>query len=112
MVRSPLWVTITTQVPVGRSGSMTSRASTPYPISSMSRFRPAMSAPRRPTKATSPPSAAIQAAMLAPDPPPCIVTLAGVSLPRASGSIAWATVSVIRSPMTTTRAIAVLTSQC
>ena len=29
MVRSPLWVTMTTQVPVGRSGSMTSRASTP-----------------------------------------------------------------------------------
>ena len=29
MVRSPLCVTITTQVPVGRSGSMTRRASTP-----------------------------------------------------------------------------------
>ena len=29
IVWSPLWVTITTQVPVGRSGSMTSRASTP-----------------------------------------------------------------------------------
>ena len=76
----------------------------------MSRLRPAMSAPRRPTKATSPPSAAIQAAMLAPEPPPCMVTAAGVSLPRASGSIAWATVSVIRSPMTTTRAILVITS--
>src|ERR1700733_1015332 len=71
----------------------------------MSRLRPAMSAPRRPTKATSPPSAAIQAATLAPEPPPCMVTLAGVSLPRASASRAWATVSVIRSPMTTTRAI-------
>ena len=29
IVWSPLWVTITTQVPVGRSGSITSRASTP-----------------------------------------------------------------------------------
>src|SRR6266496_1719418 len=76
----------------------------------MSRFRPAMSAPRRPTNATSPPSAAIQAAMLAPEPPPCMVTFAGVSLPRASGSVAWATASVIRSPMTTTRAILVITS--
>ena len=57
-------------------------------------------------------SAAIQAAMLAAEPPPCMVTEAGVSLPRASASLAWATVSVIRSPMTTTRAIAVLTSQC
>jgi sugar/nucleoside kinase (ribokinase family) len=36
-----------------------------------------MSAPRRPTKATSPPSAAIQAAMLAPEPPPCMVTHKG-----------------------------------
>src|ERR1700722_6701408 len=71
----------------------------------MSRLRPAMSAPRRPTKATSPPSAAIQAATLSPEPPPCMVTLAGVPLPRASASRAWATVSVIRSPMTTTRAI-------
>src|SRR5260370_6320444 len=79
-------------------------------MGSMSRFRPAMSAPRRPTNATSPPSAAIQAAMLAPEPPPCIVTLAGVSLPRASGSVAWATASVIRSPMTTTRAILSITS--
>src|SRR5580698_449477 len=78
-------------------------------MSSMSRLRPAMSAPRRPTNATSPPSAAIQAAMLAPDPPPCMVTLAWVSLPRASGSLAWATASVIRSPMTTTRAILVIT---
>ncbi len=40
------------------------------------------------SNATSPPSAAIQAAMLAPEPPPCMVTLAGVSLPRASGSAA------------------------
>ena len=84
-VRSPLWVTSTTQVPVGRSGSMTRRASTPYPISSMSRFRPAMSEPRRPTKATSTPSTASQEATLAPDPPPCIVTAAGVSLPLARG---------------------------
>src|SRR5689334_15299333 len=76
----------------------------------MSRLRPAMSAPRRPTNATSPPSAAIQAAMFAPEPPPCMVTFAGVSLPRASGSVARATASVIRSPMTTTRAILVITS--
>ena len=39
-----------------------------------------------------------------------MVTVAGVSLPRASGSIAWATVSVIRSPMTTMRAIVIITS--
>ena len=38
------------------------------------------------------------------------LTAAGVSLPRASASRAWATVSVIRSPMTTTRAILVITS--
>jgi len=60
-VCSPLWVTITTHVPVGRSGShyQTGRRRR-EPISSMSRLRPAMSAPRRPTNATSPPSAAIQ----------------------------------------------------
>src|ERR1700748_220737 len=69
----------------------------------MSRLRPAMSAPRRPTNATSAPSTASHAAMLAPEPPPCIVTVAGVSLPFARGSAAWATVSVIRSPTTTTR---------
>src|SRR5262249_6605925 len=51
-----------------------------------------------------------QAATFAPEPPPCMVTVAGVSLPRASGSMAWATVSVIRSPMTTMRAIVVITS--
>jgi hypothetical protein len=39
-----------------------------------------------------------------------MVTFAGVSLPRASGSVARATASVIRSPMTTTRAILVITS--
>src|SRR5260370_14394703 len=76
----------------------------------MSRLRPGMSAPRRPMNATSAPSAASHAATFAPDPPPCMVTVAGVSLPRASGSIAWATVSVIRSPMTTMRAIVVITS--
>src|SRR5215467_4234254 len=76
-------------------------------MSSMSLLRPAMSAPRRPTKATSVPSIASQAAILAPDPPPCIVTVAGVSLLFAKGSLAWATVSVMRSPMTTTRANAV-----
>src|SRR3984957_5439441 len=69
-----------------------------------------MSAPRRPMNATSAPSAAAQAATLAPDPPPCVVTLAGVSLPRASGSVACATVSVIKSPMTTMRAMVVITS--
>src|SRR6516225_9457017 len=69
----------------------------------MSRLRPAMSAPRRPTNATSAPSTASQAAMFAPDPPPCMLTVAGVSLLLASGSIACATVSVMRSPMTTTR---------
>src|ERR1700728_3194389 len=76
----------------------------------MSRFRPAMSATRRPMNATSAPSAAGHAATLAPEPPPCVVTLAGVSLPRASGSVAWATVSVIKSPMTTMRAMVVITS--
>src|ERR1051326_8538660 len=76
----------------------------------MSRLRPAMSAPRRPTNATSAPSAASHAATFAPEPPPCMVTVAGVSLPRASGSVAWATVSVIKSPMTTMRAIVVTTS--
>ena len=54
----------------------------------MSRFRPAMSAPRRPTNATSAPSTASQAAMFAPEPPPCMVTVAGVSLPLARGSAA------------------------
>ena len=54
----------------------------------MSRLRPAMSAPRRPTNATSAPSTASQAAMFAPEPPPCMVTVAGVSLPLASGSAA------------------------
>src|ERR1700722_8194876 len=63
----------------------------------MSRFRPAMPAPRRPMNATSAPSADAHAATLAPEPPPCVVTLAGVSLPRASGSVAGATVSVIKS---------------
>src|ERR1700733_14923508 len=76
----------------------------------MSRFRPAMSAPRRPMNATSAPSAPSQAATLAPEPPPCVVTFAGVSLPRASGSVACATVSVIKSPMTTMRAMVVITS--
>jgi hypothetical protein len=76
----------------------------------MSRLRPAMSAPRRPTNATSAPSAASHAAVFAPEPPPWVVTLAGVSLPRASGSVACATVSVIKSPMTTMRAIVVITS--
>src|SRR3984957_17502094 len=76
----------------------------------MSRFRPAMSAPRRPMNATSAPSADAHAATLAPEPPPCVVTLAGVSLPRASGSVACATVSVIKSPMTTMRAMVVITS--
>src|ERR1700722_1673415 len=76
----------------------------------MSRFRPAMSAPRRPMKATSAPSAPSQAATWAPEPPRCVVTFAGVSLPRARGSVAWATVSVIKSPMTTMRAIIVITS--
>src|SRR5580700_2853232 len=76
----------------------------------MSRFRPAMSAPRRPMNATSAPSAAAHAATLAPEPPPCVVTLAGVSLPRANGSVACATVSVIKSPMTTMRAMVVITS--
>src|ERR1700728_64130 len=76
----------------------------------MSRFRPAMSAPRRPMNATSAPSAAAHAATFAPEPPPCVVTLAGVSLPRASGSVACATVSVIKSPMTTMRAMVVITS--
>src|SRR5215467_14687306 len=69
----------------------------------MSLLRPAMSAPRRPTNATSAPSTASHAAMFAPDPPPCMVTVAGVSLLLARGNIAWATVSVMRSPMTTTR---------
>jgi len=32
-----------------------------------------------------------------------MVTVAGVSLPLARGSAAWATVSVMRSPTTTTR---------
>src|SRR5215469_2664662 len=75
----------------------------------MSRLRPAMSAPRRPTKATSAPSTASQAAMFAPEPPPCIVTVAGVSLPLASGAVACATVSVMRSPTTTTRVNVVTT---
>jgi hypothetical protein len=35
-----------------------------------------------------------------------MVTVAGVSLLLARGSIAWATVSVMRSPMTTTRVTA------
>ena len=43
-----------------------------------------------------------QEATFAPDPPPCIVTLAGVSPPFASGNAARATASVIRSPTTTT----------
>src|SRR6266700_4372352 len=69
----------------------------------MSLLRHAISAPGRATKATSAPSTASHAAMFAPEPPPCMVTVAGVSLLLASGNIAWATVSVIRSPMTTTR---------
>src|SRR3984957_13556398 len=76
----------------------------------MSRFRPAMSAPRRPMHAPQAPSADAHAATLAPEPPPGVVTLAGVSLPRASGSVACATVSVIKSPMTTMRAMVVITS--
>jgi hypothetical protein len=38
-----------------------------------------------------------------------MVTVAGVSLPLASGAVAWATVSVIRSPTTTTRVNVVTT---
>src|SRR4051794_16724121 len=72
-------------------------------MSSMSRLRPVMSAPRRPMKATSEPSTASQLAMLAPEPPPCMVTTAGVSLALARGNLARATASVMRSPTTTTR---------
>src|SRR5260370_22724868 len=80
-------------------------------MSPMSLLRPAMSAPRLPTNATSAPSTAIQAAMLAPEPPPCMVTVAGVSLPLTSGNAAWATASVMRSPTTTTRVIVTTSSR-
>src|SRR6266571_3994572 len=76
----------------------------------MSLFRPAISAPRLPTNATSAPSTAIQDAMLAPEPPPCMVTVAAVSLPLTKGNAARATASVMRSPTTTTRVIVVTTS--
>src|SRR5260370_35891957 len=64
-----------------------------------------MSAPRLPTNATSAPSTAIQAAMFAPEPPPCMVTVAGVSLPLTSGNAAWATACGMMSPTTPTRVI-------
>src|SRR6266702_3564017 len=76
----------------------------------MSLFRPAISAPRLPTNATSAPSTAIHDAMLAPEPPPCMVTVAAVSLPLTKGNAARATASVMRSPTTTTRVIVVTTS--
>src|SRR5919108_3012837 len=75
----------------------------------MSRLRPAMSAPRRPTNADSTPATASQEATFAPEPPPCIVTVAGVSPPLDSGNAARATASVIKSPITTTRVIDVTT---
>ena len=81
-------------------------------MSSISRVRPVMSEPRRPTNVVSVPSTDNQDAMLAPEPPPYMTTEAGVSLPLANGWNARATASVIRSPITTTRVISPATTEC
>ena len=95
--------TSTTQVPVGRAGSIASRASTPSARSARTASRPGPSSPTLPIRVAVAPARASHTATFAPAPPPRSVTRAGVSEPCATGPESEATTSVITSPTTTIR---------